>query len=180
MGGVDKHDWLTSKYATSIRGKKWYWPLFTRVLDMSVVNAWTIYKLLHGEKAEIRCLLEFKRYICVSYLKLSSVAKCSRANSVGHPTSEVRTKAKGHIVARRDKQRRCQNKPCNRKPLSFCQKCDVTLCIECFDPYHNFSWVCLGMYFFIYYVRCKVIIMEWILFFCWKFIDNIFKKALYK
>ena len=103
-----------------IRGKKWCWPLFTRVLDMSVVKAWTINKLRHGEKAEIRCLLEFKRYICVSYLELLSVAKCSRANFVGHPSSEERTKAKDHIVAKRDKQRRCQKKSSNRKPLSFC------------------------------------------------------------
>ena len=101
---------------------------------MSVVNAWTLYKLILGEKAEIRCLLTLKRYICVSYLKLSSVAKCSRANSVGHPTSEVTTNAKDHKVAKKDNRRRCQNVPCNWKPLSFCQKY-----IEGFDPYHKFN-----------------------------------------
>ena len=42
---------------------------------MYVVDAWTIYKLKQGEKAEIRFLLEFNRYICVSYLKPLSVAK---------------------------------------------------------------------------------------------------------
>ena len=136
---MNKHDRLITKFATSIKGRKWYWPLFIRVLDVSVENAWTIYKLRHGEKAEIRCLLDFNRCICVSYLNLSSVAKCLRANSVGHPSSEVRNKAKYHIVAKRDEQRRCQNKACNRKPLSFCLKCDATLCIECFDPYHKFN-----------------------------------------
>lgn len=29
-GGVDKQDWLVSKYAASVGGKKkWYWPVFT-------------------------------------------------------------------------------------------------------------------------------------------------------
>ena len=53
MGGVDKHDWLVSKYACSIRGKKWYWPIFTRLIDMAVVNAYAIYKLVH-DKPEIK------------------------------------------------------------------------------------------------------------------------------
>ena len=130
MEGVDKHDCLFSKYATSMKGKKWQWPSSTKILDMSVVIAWTIYKLIHGEIAEIRCLLERKRYICVSYLKLSSVVKCQRANSVGHPTSEVWAMAKYYIVTKRDRQRRCRNKPCNWIPLIFCQKCDVSLCNE--------------------------------------------------
>ena len=86
---------------------------------MCAQDAWTIYKLRHGETAEIRFLLEFNRYICVSNLKLSSVAKCSRAYSVGYPSSEGRTNAKYHIVAKREKQKRCQNKWCNQKPLSF-------------------------------------------------------------
>ena len=59
---------------------------------MSVVNAWTIKKLKHSEKAEIRCVFNSKN-MSVSYLKLSSVIKCLRANYIGHPTSEVRTKA---------------------------------------------------------------------------------------
>ena len=138
-----------------IRGKKWCWPLFTRVLDMSVVKAWTINKLRHGEKAEIRCLLEFKRYICVSYLELLSVAKCSRANFVGNPSSEATTKAKHHIVAKRDKQKRCRSKSCNRKPLSFGQKCEVTLCSECLDPYHKFNWICNSMYFLVIFGKIK-------------------------
>ena len=46
MGGDDKHDWWVSKYATKIRAKKWYWPIFTRILDMAVVNAHIMYNML--------------------------------------------------------------------------------------------------------------------------------------
>uniref|UniRef100_A0A0L8G1G3 PiggyBac transposable element-derived protein domain-containing protein n=1 Tax=Octopus bimaculoides TaxID=37653 RepID=A0A0L8G1G3_OCTBM len=47
MGGVDKHDWWISKYATTIRAKKWYWPIFIRIVDMAVVDAYIIYNLIN-------------------------------------------------------------------------------------------------------------------------------------
>ncbi|KAF2879122.1 hypothetical protein ILUMI_27052 [Ignelater luminosus] len=37
MEGVDRHDWLVGKYQTNIRRKKWYWPIFVRLLDMVAV-----------------------------------------------------------------------------------------------------------------------------------------------
>ena len=48
MGGVDKHDWLVGKYSVGIRGKKWYWPLFTHILDMTMVSARIIYKFVNA------------------------------------------------------------------------------------------------------------------------------------
>ena len=61
MRGVDKHDWLIGKYSVGIRGKKWYWPLFIRILDMSMVNAWTIYKFVTAnDDKEILSLLDFQ------------------------------------------------------------------------------------------------------------------------
>ena len=140
MGGVDKHDWLVSKYSSSIRGKKWYWPLFTRLLDMAIVNAWTIYKLIHDGNCEIKSLLDFKRYICIAFLKGSatknnSVRTLSAVSS--RPINDVRFDLKGHVIAKRNKQRRCQNESCGSKPLTYCQKCNVTLCVSCFAPYHR-------------------------------------------
>ena len=43
MGGVDKMDWLINKYRTKIRAKKWYFPFFTNMIDMAVVNAHVLY-----------------------------------------------------------------------------------------------------------------------------------------
>ena len=36
MGGVDLLDRLSASYRPSIRGKIWYWPLFTNVLNVSL------------------------------------------------------------------------------------------------------------------------------------------------
>ena len=70
MGGVDKHDWLVGKYSVGIQEKKWYWPLFIHILDMTMVNAWTIYKFVTAnDDKEILSLLDFKRQVCISYLK---------------------------------------------------------------------------------------------------------------
>lgn len=140
MGGVDHHDWLASKYATSLRGKKWYWPLFTRILDMMVVNAWVIHKLLHQGKEQLD-LVSFKRAVCVPYLKSGdAVRRLGRKSNAPSPSTkltDVRYDGKNHVVAKREQQRRCQRKPCLKKPRTYCSKCSVTLCIECFAPYHK-------------------------------------------
>ncbi len=72
-GGVDHHDWLLGKYKTAVRGKKWYCPLFTSVIDMAVVNAWLLQRFINKEKA--LDLLSFKRQIAVAYMKCNSGRK---------------------------------------------------------------------------------------------------------
>lgn len=37
MGGTDGMDQNTACYRTSIRGRKWYWPLITRMFDVVLV-----------------------------------------------------------------------------------------------------------------------------------------------
>ena len=141
-GGVDKHDWLISKYATTIRGKKWYWPLFTRILDMAVVNAYIIYKLIHTDDGEPATdLLWFKRVICRSYLKLGTIRlRPGIRRSYSGPSQnplDVRYDTRGHIIMKRSEQRRCQNKPCSARPITYCSKCNVTLRVSCFSFYHT-------------------------------------------
>lgn len=45
MGGVDLFDNAMNSYRIRIRGKKWYWPLFTNALDAAMVNAWKLHCL---------------------------------------------------------------------------------------------------------------------------------------
>ena len=59
-----------------------------------------------------------------SLVKVSTVL---RSTSSDLPTYDLRTNTKDHLIAKRDKQRRSQNKYCNRIPMTFCQKCDATL-----------------------------------------------------
>ena len=40
MGGMDRTDENIARYCIGVRGKKWWWPLFTWLLDAAIHNAW--------------------------------------------------------------------------------------------------------------------------------------------
>ena len=44
MGGTDQMDGNVPKYRTGIRSKKWWWPIFTWLIDVSIHNAWILMK----------------------------------------------------------------------------------------------------------------------------------------
>lgn len=46
MGGVDQMDQSISLYRVSIRGKKWWWCIFTYLLVLAVSEAWRLHALL--------------------------------------------------------------------------------------------------------------------------------------
>ncbi|PRD26263.1 UNVERIFIED_CONTAM: PiggyBac transposable element-derived protein 2 [Trichonephila clavipes] len=50
IGGVDQHDCLLEKHPIQILGIKWYWPIFTRIIDMAIVNTYILFNLTNCEK----------------------------------------------------------------------------------------------------------------------------------
>lgn len=66
MGGVDLFDRLVSSYRPVLRSQKWWWPLFSQVLNTSIVAAWKVHCAL-SEKAMSH--LEFWRSIVLCLLK---------------------------------------------------------------------------------------------------------------
>ncbi|XP_039276156.1 piggyBac transposable element-derived protein 2-like [Nilaparvata lugens] len=75
MGGVDRMDWSINKYRIKIRGKKWYFQIFTNMIDMTLVNAHILYTIA-GNKIP---LLDFRRSIARSYLSLTSLSDPKKA-----------------------------------------------------------------------------------------------------
>ena len=67
MGGVDLLDNFVAKYRVAIKGKKWWWPLFVNYVDVSLCNAWLLYRRVHQDKT--MDLLEFRRRVSISLLK---------------------------------------------------------------------------------------------------------------
>ncbi|KRZ65505.1 PiggyBac transposable element-derived protein 3 [Trichinella papuae] len=43
MGSVDLLDRLLAVYRPTVRGKKWYWPLFANAINVATVAAWRIH-----------------------------------------------------------------------------------------------------------------------------------------
>lgn len=143
MGGVDHHDWLASHYAIGIRSKKWYFPLLIRGIQMALVNAWIIHREIVDKKEQIS-LLAFTRKVAVSYMKLThgqpsvlSRRRASHIKGVTRLTADFRFDGMDHHLLMRSNQRRCQGQNCGARPLSYCGKCDITLCKRCFIPYHR-------------------------------------------
>ena len=65
MGGVDLLDAMVSCYAIRTRSKKWYWPLYNWYLNVSMVQAWRLYrkvgKVLKIKNQDKIPLLDFVR-----------------------------------------------------------------------------------------------------------------------
>ena len=112
MGGVDKMDWLINKYRIKIRAKKWYFPLFMNMIDMTVANAHVLYCMAN----EIIPLLKFRQKIIRVYMKTLSVSDPKNSgrpslnkNTLLHVPEEVQRGEFGHALERtvEGKQRKC-------------------------------------------------------------------------
>ncbi|XP_049861908.1 piggyBac transposable element-derived protein 3-like [Schistocerca gregaria] len=140
MGGVDHHYWLVGKYATVITGEKWFWVLFTCMLEMALINAQLFYRLVHQKNA--LDLLDFRHAVTVTNLKLDT-GKPNIGRPMEYPLSQLRVipdirfDGIGHMTDKRSMQRRYVRAKCNGKPKTYCVKCHVTLCVKCFVPFHK-------------------------------------------
>ena len=64
MGGVDRLDQNISSYMIGHRSKKWWWPVFRFCLDLSVNNAYQLYRQKKCSEGERKSdLLGFRRGI---------------------------------------------------------------------------------------------------------------------
>nr|CAI5833783.1 unnamed protein product [Callosobruchus analis] len=103
MGGVDNNDQGVNKYRIAVRGKKWYWVLFTSMLNVALVNAWKLHQMVSGDKID---LLLFTRNVTRYYLRFSTKANVKSKNSSTVPRSIVQD-SNGHFPQKLSKQLRC-------------------------------------------------------------------------
>ena len=69
MSGVDLADNMVANYRIGIRGKKWWWLIFSNYVDVSIVNTWKLWRVVHP--TESMSLLKFRREVSVTYLRAS-------------------------------------------------------------------------------------------------------------
>ena len=130
MGGVDQMDQQVACYRTRIRQRKWWWPIFVYLFDVSVVNAWYLMRKVTGSTI---CLLDFRRVLAQTILKRYGTLSAQGRRPAPCP-DDVRYDCKSHWIIKGLTERRC--KQCGKKTLYRCEKCDVGLHAECFKPYH--------------------------------------------
>ena len=72
MGDVDRIDQNISSHMTNLRAKKWWWPLFCSGIDVSVNNAFQIYRQCDQQPGKITLdLLGFRRSIVEIFFVIS-------------------------------------------------------------------------------------------------------------
>lgn len=97
MGGVDLFDKLLGSYRPIIRGKKWWWPFFTNVVNISVVAAWRLFGWIHDKPGNKVSHLEFRRSIVLCLLRMTGDNVQRRSGSIADLPIMVRTDGEAHF-----------------------------------------------------------------------------------
>ena len=137
MGGTDRMDQNINAYRIGIRGKKWWWSLFTWMLDAAVQNAWQIARC-RGTSID---QLSFRQELALAYLIMYQVEpKAPGRRRLSIPGKDaMRYDNIGHFVQplQGHARRKCMGENCKSVVSTECCKCDVGLCVPCFASYHK-------------------------------------------
>jgi len=139
MGGTDRMDENIAMYCTGVRGKKWWWPLFTWLLDAAIHNAWIIARSTGSDLPQ----LEFWRLIAQTYVMRYKAppkgtghpATAAQSSTGSRVSDELRYDGIGHLVYPTENNKRAGHACCS-VGRTECRKCDVGLCVSCFGPFH--------------------------------------------
>lgn len=142
MGGTDLMDEGISSYRIAVRSKKWWWSIFTWLLDAAIFNSWVLYK-----KNNPISQLDFRRALVKNYLSRYGIAPKTAGRpstskfslSLNRISDEVRYDRTDHLLMSipNKKRRRCAGEGCSTSTRTMCKKCDIGLCIECNIIFHT-------------------------------------------
>ena len=145
MGGVDLHDNGIANYRI---GKKWWWPLFTNLIDSVIVNAWKISNIANRQQLS---QLDFRSNLAVTLMKIENEIHDRAASSslqltstiiTGRPSktalpTELRFDHIGHIIIEEENKARRRCRQCKSTTIYMCKKCQVHLHPDCFEVFHT-------------------------------------------
>lgn len=138
MGGVDRVDENISLYRIGMRGKKWWSCIFTWMIDVAIQNAWQLHRVEHPDIPH----LDFRREIALYYCRRYGVPPKSTGNRKRKisedDSANIRFDNVCHWPRYAQKRRRCAGEACKSSIITMCGKCDVGLCIQCFESYHSY------------------------------------------
>ncbi|KAH0815260.1 hypothetical protein GEV33_007531 [Tenebrio molitor] len=119
MGGNDQMDENTSQYRIAVKGKKWWWCLFTWIIDVCAHNAWQCHRKSGGTFSQ----LEFRHCIAQAYLKTYGTppkgagrpSTSSSSVSLNRVSDELRYDSVDHLVVSipHNKRRCCAGEGCS-------------------------------------------------------------------
>ncbi|KAG0713887.1 hypothetical protein GWK47_015207 [Chionoecetes opilio] len=171
MGGIDKSDMLVHLYCTPMKAKRWYMRMFAYAIDISITNAWLIYRRDCKALAETGLPLKNFRIqvfrVASSHRKATSRPRRSLATpGILNTTVDVPTPVRGHRSHIPDNSMRfdltlfhaliytshqtckfCSKKGHILRSNVLCSVCKVHLCLNaernCFVKFHERLPKCL-------------------------------------
>lgn len=86
MSGVDLFDSLIGRYKIKMRSRKWYMCIWYHLIDITIVNAWLLYRRVETEKGNRpnMTLFDFRVEIAISLTKVGKITTPKR----GRPSFE--------------------------------------------------------------------------------------------
>lgn len=155
MGAVDKSDMLVSYNDSTRKTLKWYTKLFFHLLDLSMVNAFYMYKQ-NNPRLKVH-IMEFRLKVVRQLLERHFTPRNETGGGavsrpVGGESNPLRLRGRHFmrpLPTNADRKRKLQRKcyvclhttraPPKRKDTSYeCSTCEVALCIyPCFEQFHT-------------------------------------------
>lgn len=153
MGGVDRLDSMLGYYRIKIRSKKWYLRIFFHLVDLTVVNAWILWRTSSGKYMPLK---EFKSSVALELCKAGKdiarkrgrpsmeveaeiQKKKSRSPATVVPSIDVRLDNIGHLPTWLKIRQRCKIPNCKGFTYISCVKCKTALCLHkhknCFSTF---------------------------------------------
>lgn len=132
MGGVDLLDRMLSSYRPKLRSKKWWWNLFSNVVNMAVVASYRFYQHINPNNSISH--LEFRRQISLALVKIGTTERVRLGGPTATPLDDVRFDGINHFLTPTS-QGRCVM--CSANTRLHCSKCRKRLHKKCSDQYHT-------------------------------------------
>lgn len=133
MGFVDLSDRMANSYTFGRKTLKWTKKLFFHLLDLSILNAYLLFKTKSDTKISLRSF---------RYTLIKSLSGLTETNVENSPTScnPAVTVQQNHWPEQKKVQRQCvvcKSKGIRKRTSVSCKVCDVGLCINCFEEFHS-------------------------------------------
>ncbi|KAF9791416.1 hypothetical protein SFRURICE_003208, partial [Spodoptera frugiperda] len=134
MGGIDKKDQVDASCPDEKRSQIWYKKIFKRLLNLSVLNAFIMYKYTHEKETQ----RGFRMNLINSLLKQHQQWNAVPTPVVFSSEEFVHYAVENRFLpsAKQRMRRHCAH--CSKRCTSSCFGCKVPLCVfTCFHPFHT-------------------------------------------
>ena len=139
MGGTDRQNQNVRSLRINIRGKKWWFCIFTWLIDVAVQNAWLLARRCGNNMPQLQFRHDIVRDILITHgVPPSGPGRALYFESSRVP-DQIRLDGSNHLLGptKDNKRRRCAGNNCTKHPSSECKKCNVGLCLNCSVKFHE-------------------------------------------